>query len=67
MRYGQLWFATANGVGAIDPDDARRQRAKGIPMVVAASEADGRVLPLPSYPALPADTPTVVLRFTVFN
>ena len=67
MRDGKLWFATANGVGVIDPDDARRQRAKGITLVVEAVEADGRVLPLQSYHALPADTRRVVIRFTGLN
>ncbi len=67
MRDGKLWFATANGIGVIDPDDARRQRAQGITLVVEAVEADGVVLPLQEHYALAADTRRVVIRFTGLN
>ena len=67
MRDGKLWFATANGIGVIDPDDARRQRAQGITLVVESVEADGRVLPPQERHALPADTRRVVIRFTGLN
>jgi len=67
MRDGKLWFATANGIGVIDPDDARRQRTQGITLVIEAVEADGRVLPPSSRHALAADTRRVVIRFTGLN
>ncbi|MBA3928181.1 MAG: GGDEF domain-containing protein [Xanthomonas sp.] len=67
MRDGKLWFATANGIGVIDPDDARRQRAQGVTLVMEAVEVDGRVLPLQARYALAADTRRVVIRFTGLN
>ncbi len=67
MRDGKLWFATANGIGVIDPDDARRQRAQGITLVVESVEADGRFLPPQDRHVLPADTRRVVIRFTGLN
>lgn len=67
MRDGKLWFATANGVGVIDPDDARRQRSQGVTLVIESVEADGRVLPLQARYALAADTRRVVIRFTGLN
>lgn len=67
MRDGKLWFATANGIGVIDPDDARRQRTQGVTLVVESVEADGRVLPLQQRQALRADTRRVVIRFTGLN
>lgn len=67
MRDGKLWFATANGIGVIDPDDARRQRAQGITLVVESVEADGRVLTPQERHALRADTRRVVIRFTGLN
>lgn len=67
MRDGKLWFATANGIGVIDPDDARRQRAQSVALVVESVEADGRVLPLQRRYTLRADTRRVVIRFTGLN
>ncbi|WP_192310992.1 ligand-binding sensor domain-containing diguanylate cyclase [Pseudoxanthomonas sp. PXM02] len=67
MRDGKLWFATANGIGVIDPDDARRQRNQGVTLVVEAIDADGRVLPLQTRYTLAADTRRVVIRFTGLN
>ena len=67
MRDGKLWFATANGIGVIDPDDARRQRAQGITLVMESVEADGRVLPMQPRHELAADTRRVVIRFTGLN
>ncbi len=67
MRDGKLWFATANGIGVIDPDDARRQRSQGVTLVIEAVEADGRALPLQAEYTLAADTRRVVIRFTGLN
>jgi len=67
MRDGKLWFATANGIGVIDPGDARRQRNQGVTLVIESVEADGRTLPLQSRYALAADTRRVVIRFTGLN
>ena len=67
MRDGKLWFATANGIGVIDPDDARRQRTQGVTLVIEAVEADGRTLPPQTTYPLAADTRRVVIRFTGLN
>ena len=67
MRDGKLWFATANGIAVIDPDDARRQRTQGVTLVVEEVEADGHPLPLQARYRLAADTRRVVIRFTGLN
>ncbi len=67
MRDGKLWFATAAGIAVIDPDDARRQRAQAITLVIESVEADGRALPQRERHVLPADTRRVVIRFAGLN